>query len=245
MPKLDLTAAKRIKVASGEVVQLKGVGFEWVKPSAESALQQAVIAAWDMQEESGPLLPAKGGIEIPAFNSPGTTTGPATGISARRSDSSQNASFELPDDEIFRFPASGQKTIRIWIRYDDVGFESVLFKGSASAGGEWNVTRRNNGLALQLRLADDSDFERVTSLNTEEWRRLEVVFDAESNTATKRFCGEVVSVTNAVGFRRANNPFRLLGGIRFKEICLLAIIDRALTTEERTADMTPRLFSQL
>ena len=33
MPKLDLTAAKRIKVASGEVTRLKGVGFEWVKPS--------------------------------------------------------------------------------------------------------------------------------------------------------------------------------------------------------------------
>ena len=43
MPKLDLTAAKRITVASGEVSRLKGVGFEWVKPVAD--LRAQVIAA--------------------------------------------------------------------------------------------------------------------------------------------------------------------------------------------------------
>ena len=43
MPKLDLTTAKRIKVASGEVARIKGAGFEWVKPVSD--LRAQVIAA--------------------------------------------------------------------------------------------------------------------------------------------------------------------------------------------------------
>lgn len=34
MPKLDLTAAKRIKMSAGEILALKGPGYSWVKPSA-------------------------------------------------------------------------------------------------------------------------------------------------------------------------------------------------------------------
>ena len=37
LPKLDLTTALQIKGASGELLQLKGQGFSWVKPSATSA----------------------------------------------------------------------------------------------------------------------------------------------------------------------------------------------------------------
>ena len=37
MPKLDLTTALQIKGASGELLQLKGQGFSWVKPSATPA----------------------------------------------------------------------------------------------------------------------------------------------------------------------------------------------------------------
>lgn len=36
MPKLDLTAAKRIKVAGGEVLRLKGAGFSWERPTPPS-----------------------------------------------------------------------------------------------------------------------------------------------------------------------------------------------------------------
>ena len=37
LPKLDLTTALQIKGASGELLQLKGQGFSWVKPSAAQA----------------------------------------------------------------------------------------------------------------------------------------------------------------------------------------------------------------
>ena len=37
MPKLDLTRARRIKTAAGEVTRLKGPGFSWVKPAAPAA----------------------------------------------------------------------------------------------------------------------------------------------------------------------------------------------------------------
>ena len=38
MPKLDLTTALQIKGASGELLQLKGQGFSWSKPSAASSI---------------------------------------------------------------------------------------------------------------------------------------------------------------------------------------------------------------
>ena len=38
MPKLDLTTALQIKGASGELLQLKGQGFSWSKPSATSSI---------------------------------------------------------------------------------------------------------------------------------------------------------------------------------------------------------------
>ena len=53
MPKLDLTAAKRIKVASGEVSRLKGVGFDWVKPVPD--LRAQVIAALFGNGEQGAM----------------------------------------------------------------------------------------------------------------------------------------------------------------------------------------------
>ena len=53
MPKLDLTTAKRIKVASGEVSRLKGVGFEWVKPVTD--LRAQVIAALYGAGEQGAM----------------------------------------------------------------------------------------------------------------------------------------------------------------------------------------------
>lgn len=53
MPKLDLTAAKRIKVASGEVNRLKGVGFEWIKPAPD--LRAQVIAALYGNDEQGAM----------------------------------------------------------------------------------------------------------------------------------------------------------------------------------------------
>ena len=53
MPRLDLTTAKRIKVASGEVSRLKGVGFEWVKPVSD--LRTQVIAALFGASEQGAM----------------------------------------------------------------------------------------------------------------------------------------------------------------------------------------------
>ena len=33
MPKLDLTRARRIKAAAGEMAAMKGTGFSWLRPS--------------------------------------------------------------------------------------------------------------------------------------------------------------------------------------------------------------------
>ena len=38
LPRLDLTTALQIKGASGELLQLKGQGFSWSKPSAASSI---------------------------------------------------------------------------------------------------------------------------------------------------------------------------------------------------------------
>jgi hypothetical protein len=44
MPKLDLTRARRIKVAGGELARLKGDGFAWVKPTAGEPGGVAVVS---------------------------------------------------------------------------------------------------------------------------------------------------------------------------------------------------------
>ena len=45
MPKLNLRAAKRIKVAAGELAALKGAGFSWTKPSPEPSEDVAFVQA--------------------------------------------------------------------------------------------------------------------------------------------------------------------------------------------------------
>lgn len=47
MPKLDLTRAARIKGQGGEILQLRGPGFSWARPSAPPASWS--IAAEDAQ----------------------------------------------------------------------------------------------------------------------------------------------------------------------------------------------------
>lgn len=232
------------------------VGFA---SGGETALQAACIAAWDMQETSGPLQSAVGGITIGVLSDPepGSAPGPAEGLSARSTSSANGFGFQAPDAEVFRAPETGQKTTRWWYKDRRTGGGQPLINKSATGNvlvteDEYAVSVVNQGVAARVRLADDSGRETTNNLllpNLDVWIRAEVLFDADAETLTFRAyrsdTEEEQSETILVpgGFFRGTHPFQLGG--HDGEMCLLAIFDRALTGTERAADLTPTLFQNL
>ncbi len=227
-------------------------------------LQQATLAAWDMQESSGPLLPAKGDIEIPAFNSPGTTTGPAAGISARNFVSGSSQYFSVADSPVFRAPTSGVKVFRFWLRGRQsdaaTGGLPIVKSGSwdlKDPGDEYGFVMNANTGEDNFGIRDAADTDRFFAgsrpgSNADIWQRHEVIMDAENEEVTHISYDGTTSTTDSTsvpgGFFVGSNPFRI-GGVDGRylqgDMTTLAIFDRALTTEERTADQTPRLYADL
>ena len=255
MPKLDLTTAKRIKVASGEVTRLKGVGFEWVKPPSESPLQQAVIAAWDMQEESGPLLPAKGGLEIPAFNSPGFTPNRFPPLGARDSASDASQYFQSEDAALTDlFSLNQEKTVRFWIEAtntDGVNRTIVACNGgprSSPTSGWFFATTQTD---WRLRVVTSAGIFEVVVPGEPGPTRVEIYNDAANSRFVLRLSFLDVPANDSVtNLPYTGNPtlaplVELSGNREGSYWGPLIIVPRALTTDERTADLTPRLYSQL
>ena len=224
---------------------------------AESPLQQAVIAAWDMQEESGPLLPAKGGIEIPAFNSPGfTASGPAEGISARNIVRASSQYFQYADTGGV-FSLEGH-VIRAWAKWTllDIAFPMAFGKstdlGVGNVDDEWSLfSQDTGGIRFRTRNASNSSFEtnvNFAGLVLDTWYRIEI--DGITSRIRIHDLGGVERVNAAIvvpptfGTSPMNIGGPGSGGFTGDQFGFV-VLDRALTTEERTADLTPRLFSQL
>ena len=144
--------------------------------AAESALQQAVIAAWDMQEESGPLLPAKGDIEIPAFNSPGTAAGPISGITSRSVAPTQ--SFEITSSGAGEvFDIRGGITFAGWLwatnHFATGAWRYIHGEGPAALTDEnaqWALRCESQTLQFRVRQTDGSvRVATVSGLVAEMW----------------------------------------------------------------------------
>ena len=229
--------------------------------AGETPLQQAVIAAWDMQEESGPLLPAKGGIEIPAFNSPGTVAGPASDITARSMTASSNQEFGV-NTAVSRplFDARNGLTIAGWyfVSATSLGAWRMLNGAGASdltdANAQWSIRTFSGDIEFRVRQANGTVSAAIASAAniTSVWRLFVAeCFDSEIRAyqwdgSTLQDSG-AVALTDAPMAPTANTAFslRTFGGATVGRAALLNLYSRKLTAEERIALLTPRLFSQL
>lgn len=224
--------------------------------SGETPLQAACIAAWDMQEESGPLIAAKGNVEIPAFNSPGfTTDGPAQGITARVCTGGLDQRFAAKDHPVFQMPSSGQKTFRCWV-YDETGGNAagLMTKGVNPSvnpsGSEYSFNTDGSGMRCRIRRADDTGrlSLSVSNFPFSEWVRVEIFADGDTGDVRFQHGESFVTGNQAQGFLVNDHDFTIffndfLG--RDQAMCCLAIFDRELTEAEREADQTPRVFADL
>lgn len=220
--------------------------------SGETAIQAATIAAWDMQEAGGDLNPAKGSLVIPEVLTPASVSGPAGSLTARATTSS--AYFQVASDDVFLLPDTGVKTIRYWVRSTGQAF----FKKNTSAGtvvgaGDeyaFDVDGVQRSRSFVRNAADSATTSTPAggagTIPSGEWARIEVKADAGAGTLTV-YTHAITSgidetyVVSPGSFLRAANPFR----IERAEWCLLAIFNRALTTEEREADYTPTVYADL
>lgn len=226
-------------------------------------LASKVVAAWDMQEVSGPLLPSIGDIEIPAFNEPGYALGggPTGGLNARTFDRASAQYFEHPDNELFRAPLTGVKIFRWWAYEEENSEQSpMLFKGLDnvinSPGSEWaSALAVASGTSLPyiaVRRADNSTrvFTQYTTLIPPQvWKRYEVEMNADTNIITIRRGAEApFSTVIPGGFFRSTNPFRIgraISNYRNGRMALLAIFNNQLTDGERLLDQTPNLAQDI
>ena len=229
--------------------------------TAESPLQQAVVAAWDMQEESGPLLPAKGGIEIPAFNSPGTAAGPASGITARSLTANSNQEFEV-NTAVSRtlFDARNGLAIAGWYFVNSnaaAAWRMLNGAGAAvltDANSQWSIRSSSGDIEFRVRQANGTVRTAIASAAsiTSVWRFFVAeCFDSEIRAyqwdgSTFQDSG-AVALTDAPMAPTANTAFNLrtFGVATEGRAALLNLYSRKLTAEERIALITPRLFSQL
>ena len=225
----------------------------------ESPLQQAVIAAWDMQEESGPLLPAKGGIEIPAFNSPGFVSTPFGALTARSVEDAQRK-FEGPTPILFDAPG---KTLRIFVYAapSGFGFERTIGIGPTTSNGQTASTNGhaavrisgNNG-AAQFLIRDTSNTQRASAVTLPSyeagWYRLEFGLLLNGKIfvhATRVDTGETAFSENDFTTAQIppNTDFSLNTRDEVPHYMMASFLGRPFTPEERTADLTPRLLADL
>ena len=183
--------------------------------AAGSPLQQAVIAAWDMQEESGPLLPAKGGIEIPAFNSPGfTADGPASGIRARRALADSAQKFETAT-ELARsaFDLRQAKTITGWFRSNSTRAGDVrwLFGGSSDqvsdANGQWSLRPGGSFWGFRIRQSDGTVRVAAQSTYTNNaWLFVAMSYDGISQGLLRTWNGSTLTESALTTTAQPNAP---------------------------------------
>ena len=218
----------------------------------QSPLQQAVIAAWDMQEESGPLLPAKGGIEIPAFNSPGfTASGPASGLVGRSTSSASDSHFSASNAQlpVMSPPNLSGKdsTIRFWVRYAGIDSTQGVLGNAWSGGLGWG-SRQNRFFVAQ---SDNTERRVSFTPSTGVWLRREFVFSHSGSFVAHYTNGTLDGSISWDGTISTEDLFSIgrfgRGGtnVQTLDIALLAVFDRLLTAEEREHDLAPRLFSEL
>ena len=230
---------------------------------AESPLQQAVIAAWDMQEESGPLLPAKGGVEIPAFNSPGTALNAfGVGIHGRVCEADSSQRFTAADAPVFKLLDG--RTFRWWFIRDSLTLtvNALIEKPSdnpSSAGEHFGFRMAPNGDArFRVRnsgntsvAAINANFSGVNQdgglLRIEVSRSGSVITLRQHTFRGGELVGSGTGTSSDGAFTDSDRPLTISAGASAGIITWgpWIALERVMTTEERAADLTPHLFSQL
>lgn len=226
-----------------------------------SPLQQAVVAAWDAQG-SGPFAPVVGGASIPAFNSPGTAE-LFPGFDGRRTDGASSQRFEGPN--IPDLALHDGHTIRIWVRVLANEGNSRIFRQAtarARLAGDWygitasRTADPNTGFNVGTRNADDANnTSRQTPGNVDlldKATRIEI--SRSGSTINLRFRGVnddgsefyELTTSHTSGIFTGGAPAITLRGDDADVVWgPMVMFNRALTTEERTADLLPRRYSQL
>ena len=240
-----------------------GRKFSTTAPT-ESPLQQAVIAAWDMQEESGPLLPAKGGIEIPAFNSPGSVVDAfGLGVRGRQCDAVSSQRFSVADAPVFKLLDG--RTFRWWFIRDDLtsSINALIEKPSdnpSTSGEQFGFRMGANGDS-RMRVRNAAN-DAVQAINanfggeaSQDGDMLRIELSRDGNTITLRnhtFRDGVIfrqgtGTANAGAWTDSVQPLTLSAGENGGIVTWgpWVALDRLMTTEERAADLTPRLYGDL
>jgi hypothetical protein len=243
--------SRSISRALGRAISWPLTGSQFGTSGGETAFQQAVIGAWDMQEPAATdVLPQKGDITLANVLTSRVSFG-ATGLVARSI--SFSGSLTASSSEVFLLPNTGAKTFRYWTTGGHVNFMGKLNSGSGNnLGDEYRLqVDEADRMVTRFRNAADTSGGIVgtggDSLPPASIQRCEVCFDADAGQVrlyAYDYTGDTMdtSVTGAgEGFNRALNDFVISRGT----FCLLAIFDRALTAEEREADKTPTRFADL
>lgn len=225
--------------------------------SQPSVLQQAVIAAWDMQEQNGPLIPAKGDIEIPAFNNPPFVPDAlAPGVGARTRGETNAAFIAAPGDAASLLNVTTPTTFVIWMRAGESGGSnrvSLRAFGSGVFGGpgdgffiSQHLSRYVFGIVTETEVTDRA---LSTPGSILDWHRMELMIDPDAEILkayVSSLAGDVVSQSWPLPSPVVQSQYLQLGGNRnHAGWSLLRVYNRELTPEERAADLTPRLYSQL
>ena len=223
-----------------------------------SVLQQAFNAAWDMQEDSGDALPDNGEVSLTAVNSPGTVSGPASGLSARSLVATSDHRFTSGSEILKNF--SGKTYCIAYKRTSTTTNRALLGAASnitaASAGDGFIVRLLNTSGAIRLdvsaRNAADSDrvivtFEGAGMDSTDgEWVLLEIYFDPKGIVRARVFCPsqdvDLFQSGAGAGFNASPGPDFVIGNHSppaanraiDADVALFHIADRELLSWERS-----------